>query len=36
MNLEEVADAVLEKFESWNMQDKEYERILRDLVKGEA
>lgn len=36
MKVEEIAEAVMEKFEAWNMQDAELERVLRDIVKGEV
>jgi len=34
--MEEIVDAILEKFEAWNLQDAELERVLRDIAKGEA
>ncbi len=36
MTTEQVAEAVLEKFEDWNLQDAELARVLRDIVKGEC
>ena len=34
MTIEEIAEAVLEKFEAYNLQDPEFERVLDELKKG--
>jgi len=36
MNIEETVEAVMEKFEMYNLQDPEMERVLVEIQRGEV
>jgi len=36
MKIDETVEAVLEKFEAYNMVDSEFARVIAELKKGES